>query len=232
MAAPVQLVIRLLGTPCVERNGEAVTAPRGRKCWALLAYLLLRERPVSRLALAELLFPDADDPLRALRWTLVELRRALGGSEVLHGDPLVLDLPPGTQVDVLALTGDAPSLSPGDGDLLEGADFGATPAFDSWLGVARRRLAEGETGEGVRLAGVCVVRDPLDENHQELLVRCLAANGDERGALRQAETCVELFRDQLGREPGPALREAARTAVAPAPPAGGDAAAAQAQLDA
>src|SRR5918994_468369 len=248
MAAPVQLVIRLLGTPCVERNGEAVTAPRGRKCWALLAYLLLRERPVSRLALAELLFPDADDPLRALRWTLVELRRALGGSEVLHGDPLVLDLPPGTRVDVLELTGDAPSLSVGDGDLLEGADFGATPAFDSWLGVERRRLAgiyeqmlrgealsrlaEGETGEAVRLAGLCVVRDPLDENHQELLVRCLAASGDERGALRQAETCVELFRDQLGREPGPALREAARTAVAPAPPAGGDAAAAQAQLDA
>jgi len=203
---------------------------------------------VSRLALAELLFPDADDPLRALRWTLVELRRALGGSEVLLGDPLVLDLPPGTQVDVLALTGDAPSLSLGDGDLLEGADFGATPAFDSWLGVERRRLAgiyeqmlrgealsrlaEGETGEAVRLAGLCVVRDPLDENHQELLVRCLAANGDERGALRQAETCAALFRDQLGREPGPALREAARTAVAPAPPAGGDAGAAHAQLDA
>ena len=47
---------------------------------------------MSRLALAELLFPDAEDPLRALRWTLVELRRTLGGSEVLHGDPLVLDL--------------------------------------------------------------------------------------------------------------------------------------------
>jgi DNA-binding SARP family transcriptional activator len=203
---------------------------------------------VSRPALGEVLFPDADDPLRALRWTLVELRRALGGSEVLQGDPLKLDLPPGTQVDVLALTGDAPSISVGDGELLEGADFGATPAFDSWLGVERRRLAgiyeqmlrgealsrlaEGETGEAVRLAGLCVVRDPLDENHQELLVRCLAANGDERGALRQAEACVELFRDQLGREPGPALREAARTAVAPAPPAGGDAAAAQAQLDA
>ena len=113
MAPPSKLVIRLLGTPYVERNGERVTAPRGRKCWALLAYLLLRERPVSRLALAELLFPDADDPLRALRWTLVELRRALGGSEILQGDPLQLDLPAGTDVDVLELTGDAPSLSLG-----------------------------------------------------------------------------------------------------------------------
>ena len=141
MAAPGRLVITLLGTPQVERNAEAVTAPRGRKCWALLAYLLLRERPVSRLSLAELLFPDAEDPLRALRWTLVELRRALGGSEILHGDPLQLELPPGAEVDVLALTGDAPSSSVGDGQLLEGADFGATPAFDSWLAVERRRLA-------------------------------------------------------------------------------------------
>src|SRR5215204_4185407 len=248
MTAPDQLVITLLGAPQVERNGELVTAPRGRKCWALLAYLLLRERPVPRLALAELLFPDADDPLRALRWTLVELRRALGGSEVLHGDPLQLALPPGTQVDVLALTGEGASISLGQGALLEGSDFRATPAFDSRLRVERRmlagiyeqlihnealsRLAEGETGEAARLAALCVTRDPLDENHQELLVRCLAANGDERGALRQAEGCVKLFREQLGREPGPALREAARVGVALTPPAGGDAAAAQAQLDA
>ncbi len=248
MEAPDQLVVRLLGTPHVERNGEAVAAPRGRKCWALLAYLLLRERPVSRLALSELLFPDADDPLRALRWTLVELRRTLGGSEVLHGDPLQLELPAGTRVDVLELTSDSPSLSLGDGELLEGADFSATPAFDSWLGVERRRLAgiyeqllrnealsrlaEGETGEAVRLAALCVARDPLDENHQELLVRCLAANGDEHAALRQAEACVTLFREQLGREPGPALREAALASVPLAPPGGGDAAAAQAQLDA
>jgi DNA-binding SARP family transcriptional activator len=248
MAAPSQLRIRLLGTPHVERNGERVTAPRGRKCWALLAYLLLRERPVSRLTLAELLFPDADDPLRALRWTLVELRRALGGSEILHGDPLQLDLPAGTHVDVLELTGGSPSLALGDGELLEGADFGATPAFESWLGVERRRLAgiydellrnealsrlaEGDTGEAVRLATELVSREPLDENHQELLVRCLAADGAEHAALCQADACLKLFREELGREPGPALREAAFAHAPLAPPAGGDAAAAQAQLDA
>jgi DNA-binding SARP family transcriptional activator len=248
MAAPDQLVIRLLGAPQVERKGEAVAAPRGRKCWALLAYLILRERPASRLAISELLFPDAEDPLRALRWTLVELRRALGGSEILRGDPLQLDLPPGTRVDVLELMGDAPSISLGYGELLDGADFDATPAFDSWLQVERRmlagiheqllhnealsRLAEGETGEAARLAAVCVARDPLDENHQELLVRCLAASGDDLAALRQVEVCTKLFREQLGREPGPALRDAAGSGLALLPPAGGDAAAAQAQLDA
>lgn len=248
MTAPGQLVIRLLGTPYVERNGEAVAAPRGRKCWALLAYLFLRERPVSRLSVAELLYPDAADPLRALRWTLVELRRALGSSDVLRGDPLVLDLPPGTDVDVLTLTSDAPSVAVGDGELLEGADFGATPAFESWLQVERRRLggiyeqllhsealsrlAEGDTREAARLAALCVARDPLDENHQELLVRCLAADGDEHAALRQVQSATRLFRDELGREPGASVREAALTRMPLAPPAGGDALAAQAQLDA
>ncbi len=248
MTAPSQLRITLLGAPLVERTGLPVTAPRGRKSWALLAYLLLRERPVSRLALAELLFPDADDPLRALRWTLVELRRALGGAAILHGDPLQLALPSGTYVDVLELTGEAPALSVGDGYLLEGADFSAIPAFDSWLGVERRRLAgiyeqllrnealsrlaEGDTGEAVRLASRLVTRDPLDENHHELLVRSFAADGDEHAAVCQAQACAKLFREELGREPGPAVREAALSSPPLAPPAGGDAAAAQAQLDA
>jgi DNA-binding SARP family transcriptional activator len=248
MTASGQLVIRLLGTPHVERDGDPVAAPRGRKCWALLAYLLLRERPVSRLAVSELLFPDAEDPLRALRWTLVELRRVLGSSEALRGDPLVLELPPGTEVDVLELTGDAPSLTIGDGGLLGNADFGATPGFESWLAVERRRLAgiheqllhqealsrlaEGDTSEAARFAALCVARDPLDENHQELLVRSLAADGDEAAAARQADACISLFREELGREPGPGIREAAHARLPLAPPAGGDAAAAQAQLEA
>ena len=248
MEASRKLLIRLLGTPSVERDGEAVAAPRGRKCWALLAYLLLRERPVSRVAVAGLLFPDAEDPLRALRWSLVELRRVLGSSEALGGDPLVLELPPGTEVDVLELSGDAPSLAVSEGELLGNADFGATPGFDAWLAVERRRLAgiqeqvlhqealsrlaEGDTAEAVGLARFCVARDPLDENHQELLVRSLAANGDEGAAAQQADACARLFRAELGREPGAALREAAHARIPPVPPAGGDAAAARAQLDA
>ena len=62
--------IRLLGPPAIERDGVPATPPRGRKAWALLAYLLLAERPPGRRHLAELLFDEADDPLGALRWTL------------------------------------------------------------------------------------------------------------------------------------------------------------------
>jgi hypothetical protein len=70
----VAQMICLLGPPAIQRDGRPARPPRGRKAWALLAYLLLADRPPSRRHLAELLFADADDPLGALRWSLAELR--------------------------------------------------------------------------------------------------------------------------------------------------------------
>lgn len=92
--------MRLFGRPVLERDGRAVHAPRGRKTWALLAYLLLAERPPSRQRLASLLFTDADDPLRALRWNLSELRRALTDAATIAGDPVCLRLHDGHRTDV------------------------------------------------------------------------------------------------------------------------------------
>jgi hypothetical protein len=51
-----------------------------------LAFLLLAERQPTRSRLASLLFAEADDPLRALRWCLAEVRRGLGPGAVLDGD--------------------------------------------------------------------------------------------------------------------------------------------------
>src|SRR4051812_39322873 len=92
--------VRLLGPPVILQDGRAAPAPRGHKAWALLAYLLLTERSATRRQLAELLFADANDPLGALRWNLAQLRRALGGSMVLEGDPVNVSLAPGVAVDV------------------------------------------------------------------------------------------------------------------------------------
>jgi DNA-binding SARP family transcriptional activator len=98
-------VIRLLGTPSIEIGGVPVTGPRGRKSWAVLALAVLSDRPPERSRVARLLFPDASDPLGALRWALAELRRALGGSASMSGDPLVLQLAERTVVDVLEIPG-------------------------------------------------------------------------------------------------------------------------------
>ncbi|HJX08027.1 MAG TPA: hypothetical protein VJ736_08150, partial [Actinomycetota bacterium] len=53
---------RLLGAPLVVRDGVVYAPPRGKKVWALLAYLALSEQTPTRQHLADLLFPDAEDP--------------------------------------------------------------------------------------------------------------------------------------------------------------------------
>ena len=125
--------IRLLGPPAIERDGAPAPSPRGRKAWALLAYLLLAERPPGRRHLAELLFGEADDPLGALRWTLAELRRALGEPRLFGGDPVSTTLGEGISVDVHALTGepaDPRGLLDLDGELLDGVGVLASPTFE------------------------------------------------------------------------------------------------------
>jgi hypothetical protein len=90
----VAQMICLLGPPAIQRDGRPARPPRGRKAWALLAYLLLADRPPGRRHLAELLFADADDPLGAPRWTLAELRRALAAPGLFGGDPVATGLAP------------------------------------------------------------------------------------------------------------------------------------------
>jgi len=232
----MSLAIHLLGRSHLKRDGEPVASPRGHKAWGLVAYLILsRVQKPSREHLAELLFPSAGDPLGSLRWNLAELRRALGPAALPHGST-ELALPPGTFVDVGALTrGTAQEAVaiPGLGrELLDGMEFGNSPAFETWLLGERRRLlgaaeaalheasldrlAAGEPGAAVGLAARLVELNPYDENFQELLVRSYSEAGDREAADRQVSACVELFRAELGRDPGDAVFRAAE-ARPPAP---------------
>lgn len=227
------LAIYLLGAPRVERGGRALPAPRGRKVWGLLAYLIRSEGSTSRAQLAELLFEDADDPLGALRWNLSELRRLLGHPD-LGGDMVALALAPADYVDVnvvVLATWTQALRVPGLGhELLEGMSFASSPAFEVWLATERRhlqaiteavlreaalaRLAAGAATEAADLAARLVQKNPLDENYQALLVRSLAAAGDGIGAARQAAACRDLFRRELGVQPGATLESAMRTVTA------------------
>jgi DNA-binding SARP family transcriptional activator len=242
------LVIRLLGPPEIERDGVAVTPPRGRKAWAVLAYRLLAERPVARSRLAELVFGDADDPLGALRWTLAQVRRALGVADSLRGDPLELGLPAEAAVDVLSLASGEPDPALVRGELLEGVDPDAGAEFDAWLLVERRRvagmceavlrdaalgaLAVGRPLDGAALASRAVALNRFEDGAHELLVRCLARAGEVGAAREHADACELLFRRELGRAPDPGVRRAAEEHDAQSSPAAGDRAAALGQLDA
>jgi DNA-binding SARP family transcriptional activator len=239
--------IRLLGRPEIEVDGVVAASPRGHKSWAVLAYLALAERPVARSRLAALIFGGAADPLGALRWTLAQLRRALGVADALRGDPLELRLPAGAAVDALSLAAGDPDPALARGELLEGIEAGAGADFESWLLVERRRfaglseavlrdaaleaLATGGPLDAATLASRALALNRFDDAAHELLVRCLARAGEVGAAREQAEACEVLFRRELGRAPDPGVQRAAREHGVQSD-AVGDRAAALGQLDA
>ena len=240
------VAIHLLGPPEIERDGAVVAPPRGHKSWAVLAYLLLAERPVGRTQLAGLIFGDADDPKGALRWTLAQLRRALGVPDALSGDPIELGLPAGTAVDVLSLASGDPDPALVHGELLDGIEAGAGPDFEAWLRVERRRfagiseavlrdaalqaLAAGAPLDGAALASRAVALNRFHDGAHELLVRCLARAGELAAARDHADACEVLFRREHGRAPDPGVRRAAEDQGGET--GGGDRAAATGQLNA
>lgn len=237
VTVPGPLAIHLLGEPHVISGGARRPAPRGRKAWALLVYLLTTASAPSREWLAELLFSDANDPLNALSWNLSRLRRMLGSEATISGGPVELRLPAGTFIDIRALTTGTwvQALGvPGLGrDLLEGMAFASSPAFETWLLAERRRLAAatenalreaaraklaaGDPARAVELATRVVAATPLDEDAQELLIRAYAAGGDRTAAQRQRDLCVALFRRELGTDPGQAVLDAADPRPGPVP---------------
>ena len=209
--------IRLLGPPKIESPGTTPPQPKGRKAWAVLAYLALQPDGISRGRTATLLFPDAADPLGALRWNLSELRRTLDGVSIT-GDPLRLTLLQSWHCDALELVGSANGrgVDPRtfDGQLLEGLSFADSPVFDSWLAEQRYRLenciqsllyeaslaalAAGTPADAVELATLALHRDPFHADSTAVLVKALVAQGEHRRARDEVTKCSELYHRELG----------------------------------
>jgi len=224
----MSLTIQLLGRPCIENTAGGLYEFRSRKSWALLASILLSERPRTRSQLASLLFAEADDPLRALRWSLSEIRRGMGGDCSLEGDPVVLALPADAVVDVDVLMRgswtDAVGLPGLGADLLDGIVIHSAPAFESWLLAEQRHLAaaseailheaalgsmsRGDNRAALSFAIRAAVMSPLDENHQALLLRLYRLTGDDIAAERQFAAFTELLSCELGAAPGSAVHAA------------------------
>ena len=227
-------VIRLLGRPEIIGEESDQTTVRGHQAWALLARILLSDKPLDRRSLAAELFPDAVDPLGSLRWCLAALRRAIGSSETLTGDPVRIDLPEGTEVDVLDLRDGKAGLPDQTGDLLEGIEPRCSSEFSTWLLIARERIAatlnarlrqetlqaisSGDFDRAIRLSEQAVRRDAYNEGAHILLVKSLTHAGSIDAALRHIEDTTRMFEAELGVAPSPALRGAARESVS-SPPA-------------
>lgn len=224
----MSITVHLLGRPHIEVPGGPPYRFRSQKSWGLLAYLLLAERPPSRAHLCELLFDEADDPLRTLRWSLAEIRRGLGDDGRLEGDPAVVSLPAASTVDVDVVTHgswrEAVSMPGLGSELLEQLTPKGAAGFDSWLLVERRRVAaaseailheaavaalssgdvDGALDHGTR----CLQMNPLDENNQALVIGLHRRRGDVRGAQAQYDACRALLRAELDVAPGAAVESA------------------------
>lgn len=221
-------IVQLLGRPRIERNSSDAYQFRSRKSWAILTYLILSEHPPSRSQLASQLFAEADDPIRALRWGLSEIRHALGDEGSIDGDPVVLKLPADAVVDVdVVMRGswsDAVALPGLGAELLEGMAVKGAAAFETWLLSKQRHLAavseailheaalgsmsQGALDTAIGYAVRAAAMNPLDENHQILLIRLYRLRGDDEAAARQAAACTETFERELGLTPSHALEVA------------------------
>lgn len=226
----MSLAIQLLGRPRLTRTSGDGYQFRSRKSWALLAYLIMAERPPTRRQLAALLFAGADDPVRALRWNLSEIRRGMGEGGSVDGDPVVLQLPVGTVVDIeVVIRGswtDAVGLPGLGADLLEGMTVQGAATFEIWLLSEQRHLAaaseailheaalgsmsRGAFDSAIGYAVRAAVMSPLDENHQALLIRLYRLAGDDDAAAQQFASCKDIFDRELGVAPGPAVEAAMR----------------------
>jgi DNA-binding SARP family transcriptional activator len=225
--------VRLIGPPAIEGPDGRPRDVRGQKPWVVLARILLAERALGRSELSAEVFPDANDPLGSLRWCLAALRRALGSSELFTGDPIRRELGSEITVDVHELWNG--SFDPRSaGELLEGIDPRGGSGLATWLLVARQQVAaritavvreevicaisRRECDRALRLAELLARRSPFDEGAHVLLVKSLVLCGDVQSALDHVIVVEQSFRRELGCDPSPALRSAARAHVADPPP--------------
>lgn len=225
--------VKLIGVPRIEDSFGELLPVRGQKPWAVLARVLLADRALTRRELSAELFPEAADPLGSLRWCLASLRKVIGSPDVLTGDPIKRELPEWVTVDVLKVR-DGNFDFASVGELLEGIDPPCGPEFATWLLVARHQVAarlaallregiitalsRGHHERAIELAQLAARRAPYDEGAQILLVKSLVMAGQSQVALRHVAAVEALYREELACEPTPALRSAARSNMAAAPP--------------
>ena len=213
----------MLGGVAVRRDGVALALPASRKSRALLGYLALAPRPVTRSALCELLWDVPNDPRGELRWSLSKLRGVLdepGRARVIaERDSVALDLGD-CLVDAVAVrdalqTG-IETLDPLQlrtlaarfvGEFLESVEVERQPPFSSWLVAQRRRFRACQTAVLERLVRLTpedsdsVFDDldqwlqlaPLDAPAHEAMLRALARHGRIREGEQHLEIAIGLF---------------------------------------
>ena len=218
--------VLLLGPLEVIQDGRQSAQPPSRKVRALLAYLAMAPRPVTREKLCELFWDTVDDPRSELRWCLSKLRPLVDGrtsarliadrkqvwidTSSLHVDALFVARHAQT-----TLTGASPAelrslLALFRGDFLEGLSSERAPWFDNWLAGQRHRFGQlrqqllerlsnvlpPESDERIDVLRACIEVAPLDEAGHIELVRALLHRGLRAEATHHIDASLARFRTE------------------------------------
>jgi DNA-binding SARP family transcriptional activator/TolB-like protein/tetratricopeptide (TPR) repeat protein len=215
--------VLLLGPLQVIRNGRPLAQPPSRKVRALLGYLAIAARPVSREKLCELLWDVADDPRGELRWCLSKLRPLVDrpATKRLSADRENVWIDSASlSIDALSVASSAQEAltrgSPKDlrllltsfrGHFLEGLTLDRAPLFENWaagqrhrFGQLRQQLLERlsallppESDDRLDVLRECLDVAPFDEAVHIELVRALFSRGFHAEADRQIDASVTRF---------------------------------------
>ncbi|MBF5042407.1 MULTISPECIES: AAA family ATPase [Myxococcaceae] len=224
--------LQLLGGVVLRGAGTELTPER--KTAGLLAYLCF-EGPTPRARLAQLLWPESEEPtarnnmrqlLRRLRVAtgtdLVEGRDILELTGVGEVDALAFEeaVEDGRSVAGLALEGTL------EGELMGAHDYSDLHEFDAWLQRVRERMAAlqrraagreveqlelaGEYSLALSLAERMLAREPHSEDAYRRLMRLHYLLGDRIAALGLYAQCREMLKREYEAEPMPETAALAR----------------------
>ncbi|MGY4372220.1 DNA-binding SARP family transcriptional activator/TolB-like protein [Bradyrhizobium sp. LB1.3] len=216
--------VQLLGPLQVIRDDVPLDQPPSRKVRALLAYLAMSPRPVTREKLCELFWDVADDPRGELRWCLSKLRplmdrpterRIVADRKQVWIDAGSLDVD--AQSVTLRMQKALATASPGElrsllalfkGEFLEGLSVDGAPSIENWLAGQRHRFRQmrqqllerltsvlpPESDERIEFLRECIELAPFDEAAHLELVRALLHRGLHTEAQHQIELSLARFR--------------------------------------
>lgn len=213
-------------------DGQSLSGLTSRPARALLVYLAHHDRPISRLTLAELLWPE-----RPQASALANLRVTLHRMAALMGDMLQLQredvsLADGAAwLDVAEMENRLDERQPAaalelfQGEFLEGFYLEASRAYEEWQAAERERLhnealsamqqliqlasTSGEIDQAIAYSHRLLGLEPLHEPALRQLMQLLARNGQRSAALTQFSRFRALLGKDLGIEPDAATRDLA-----------------------
>jgi DNA-binding SARP family transcriptional activator len=227
-----QVNLSLLGSFELTSGGDSVSLPVPAQ--RLLAFIALRDRPVLRTHVAEMLWLDSTQrrACGSLRSALWRLRRP--GLELVHVTSGRLRLEPRVVVDVRVLVAwarrvlDAPDgvdREPADLSRFRDPIFGELLPdwYDDWLVVERERLRELRVralervcerltalrsfGPAIEAGRAAVYAAPLRESSHRCLIGAYLAEGNQAEALHEYRAYRDLLHDELALEPSSRMEE-------------------------